>query len=321
VRALVTGGAGFIGSHLVDALVARGDDVVVVDDLSTGSEPNLRDASERGMTLVVGDIRDNGLVAALLRRERPEVVFHFAAQIDVRTSVSKPWFDADVNVAGTINVLEAARSAEVRRFVHASTGGAIYGDGDPPFDEQAPIRPLSPYGQAKYAAEGYCDLYRRLHGLSTVNLRLANIYGPRQDPMGEGGVVAIFGGKLVARERPVIYGDGRQIRDFVYVGDVVTAALAASDDGAHGAYNIGTGSGISVLELFERLQEAARDLGVPGASSLDPEFAPERTGEVRRSVLDPSRAAAELGFATAMSLDDGLRATLATLGSRSAAPR
>jgi UDP-glucose 4-epimerase len=320
-RALVTGGAGFIGSHLVDALVARGDHVVVVDDLSTGSEANLRDASARGMTLVVGDIRDTDFVSEVVASERPELVFHLAAQIDVRASVSRPCFDADVNVTGTINVLEAARAAGARRFVLASTGGAIYGDGEPPFGEEALIRPLSPYGQAKYAAEGYCDLYRRLHGLSTVSLRLANVYGPRQDPLGEGGVVAIFGGKLSAGEQPVIFGDGHQIRDFVYVRDIVTAALTASAHHRHGAYNIGTGEGVSVLELAERLREAARELGVHEPGRFDPVFAPEREGEVARSILDPTRAAAELGFTTSTTLDDGLRATLAAIGSTSAAAR
>jgi UDP-glucose 4-epimerase len=313
VRTLVTGGAGFIGSHLVDALVGRGDEVMVVDDLSTGREENLREAIGRGTTLFVGDIRDAQFVDALLRRERPEVVFHLAAQIDVRVSVSKPALDAEANVVGTINLLEAARTSGVRRFVYASTGGAIYGEGEPPFAEDDPIRPLSPYGQSKYAGEGYSDLYRRLHGSSTVNLRFANIYGPRQDPLGEGGVIAIFGGRLVSGERPVVYGDGHQTRDYVYVGDVARAALIASESDAHGAYNVGRGKEVSVLELIERLREAAEELGVLGGSTLEPEFAPERKGEVRRSALDPAKARAELGFAAETTLDEGLRRTLETL--------
>jgi UDP-glucose 4-epimerase len=314
VRTLVTGGAGFIGSHIVDAVLGRGDQVMVVDDLSTGREENVRDAIGRGMTLFGGDIRDARFVDALLRRERPEVVVHLAAQIDVRVSVSKPTLDAEVNVAGTINLLEAARSSGVRRFVYASTGGAIYGEGEPPFAEDAPIRPLSPYGQAKYAAEGYCDLYRRLHGVSTINLRLANIYGPRQDPLGEGGVVAIFCGKLLRGERPVVYGDGRQTRDYVYVGDVAKAALVASESEAHGAYNVGRGEETSVLELTEWLRRLGRELGVLGGSSFEPSFAPTRQGEVRRNSLDPAKARSELGFEADTALDDGLRRTLRSLG-------
>ena len=314
MRALVTGGAGFIGSHLVEALLERGDEVVVADDLSSGREANIGAAIEQGTPLVVGDIRDAGLVGGLVRRARPDVVFHFAAQIDVRVSVSKPALDAEVNVAGTINLLEAARSSGVRRFVYASTGGAIYGEGEPPFPEDAPIRPLSPYGQAKYAAEGYCDLYRRLHGVSTINLRLANIYGPRQDPLGEGGVIAIFCGKLLRGERPVVYGDGRQTRDYVYVGDVVKAALVASESGLHGAYNVGRGEETSVLELTEWLRRLGRELGVLGGSSFEPSFAPTRHGEVRRNSLDPAKARSELGFEADTALDDGLRRTLRSPG-------
>ena len=314
MKTLVTGGAGFLGSHIVDAVLGRGDEVMVVDDLSTGREENVRDAIGRGMTMFAGDIHDAGFVDALLRRERPELVFHLAAQIDVRVSVSKPALDAEVNVAGTINLLEAARSSGVRRFVYASTGGAIYGEGDPPFAEDAPIRPLSPYGQAKYAAEGYCDLYRRLHGVSTINLRLANIYGPRQDPLGEGGVIAIFCGKLVRGERPVVYGDGRQTRDYVYVGDVAKAALVASESESHGAYNVGRGEETSVLELTEWLRRLGRELGVLGGSSFEPNFAPARQGEVRRNSLDPAKARSELGFEADTALDDGLRRTLRSLG-------
>jgi UDP-glucose 4-epimerase len=318
VRALVTGGAGFIGSHVVDALLERGHDVAVADNLSTGRQANIDAAIERGVALVVGDIRDAGFVDGLLRRERPEVVFHFAAHIDVRVSVSKPRADADVNVAGTINMLEAARRSGVRRFVYASTGGAIYGEGAPPLPEEAPICPISPYGQSKYAAEGYCDLYRRLHGVSTINLRLANIYGPRQDPLGEGGVIAIFCRKLLRGERPVVYGDGRQTRDYVYVGDVAKAALVASENDANGAYNVGRGEETSVLELTEWLRRLGRELGVLGGSSFEPDFAPERLGEVRRNSLDPAKSHAELGFEADTALDDGLRRTLRSLEQGSA---
>jgi UDP-glucose 4-epimerase len=310
---VVTGGAGFIGSHIVDALVERGEEVVVVDDLSTGRERNIATADERGAALAHGDIRDAEFVARLLRRERPEVVFHFAAQIDVRASVRSPGTDAEVNVVGTINLLEAARRSGVRRFVFASTGGAIYGDNAPPLAEPDPIRPLSPYGQAKYAAEGYCDLYRRLHRISTISLRLANVYGPRQDPLGEGGVIAIFCGKLLSGEPPVVYGDGHQTRDFVYVGDVARAALIASGSEAHGAFNVGRGEEVSVLELVERLRALGRKLGVPKGSSFEPAFAPERKGEVRRSALDPAMARGELGFEAEIALEDGLERTLRSL--------
>jgi UDP-glucose 4-epimerase len=313
VRTLVTGGAGFIGSHVVDSLLERGDEVVVVDDLSTGRDSNIERAIEMGVTLRVGDIRDADFVDGLLGSGRPEVVFHFAGHIDVRVSVSKPGLDAGVNVMGTINLLEAARSYGVRRFVFASTGGAIYGEGAPPLAEDAPIRPISPYGQAKYSAEGYCDLYRRMHGVSTINLRLGNIYGPRQDPLGEGGVIAIFCGKLISGERPVVYGDGRQTRDYVYIGDVAKAALLASESEAHGAYNVGRGEEISVLKLVERLRALDRKLGRPSCSSFDPVFVPERKGEVRRSVLDPAKARAELGFEADTGLDEGLRRTLQSL--------
>lgn len=309
----MTGGAGFIGSHVVDALVERGDEVAVVDDLSTGRPVNIDAAVQRGAKLVVGDIRDEELVDGLFRSERPELVFHLAAQIDVRVSVSNPRLDADVNVVGTINLLQAARRSGVRRFVYASTGGAVYGQGTPPFSEQTPIRPISPYGQAKYAAEGYCDLFRRLHGVSAVNLRLANVYGPRQDPLGEGGVVAIFCGRLLAGERLCIYGDGGQTRDFVYVADVAKAALLASDSDAHGAYNVGRGEETSVLHLAERLRDMARQLELPGAASFEPVFLPERQGEVRRSALDPANARARLGFEAATALEDGLRRTLRSL--------
>jgi UDP-glucose 4-epimerase len=314
VRSLVTGGAGFIGSHVVDALAERGHEVVVADDLSTGRETNIEAAIDRGVDLVVGDIRDAGFVDELVRGQRPELVFHLAAQIDVRVSVSRPRMDADVNVAGTINVLEAARRSAVRRFVFASTGGAIYGEGTPPLAERGPIRPISPYGQAKHAAEGYCDLYRRLHGVSTINLRLGNVYGPRQDPLGEGGVIAIFCGRLLSGERPVVYGDGRQTRDYVYVGDVADAVLVASASDAHGAYNVGRGKETTVLELVERLRKLGGELGVPGGSSFEPEFAPERQGEIRRSALDPGKARAELGFEAGTALDQGLRRTLHSLG-------
>jgi UDP-glucose 4-epimerase len=310
MRTLVTGGAGFIGSNLVDALLARGDEVIVVDDLSTGRRENLEQALGGGAELVEADIRDRAGMVDVAAGARPEVVFHLAAQIDVRKSIADPAFDASINVGGTANVLEAAREAGARRVVFTSTGGAIYGEGEGqalPLAEDAPIAPLSAYGQSKHAAEGYIALYERLHGLSGVSLRLGNVYGPRQDPLGEAGVIAIFCGRLRAGERPTVFGDGRQTRDYIYVGDVVAAELAAASGDARGAINIGTGIETDVLQLVDSL--AALD----GASGFEPEFAPPRTGEVQRIAIDPARAGRELGWRPEVGLDDGLRRTLASL--------
>ena len=308
MRTLVTGGAGFIGSNLVDALLARGDEVTAVDDLSTGRRQNLEEALAHGAELVEADIRDAAAMSELLAARRPEVVFHLAAQIDVRRSVADPYFDASINVGGTANLLEASRGAGVRRFVFVSTGGAIYGEGDGqdlPLGEGAPVEPLSPYGQSKFAAEGYVALYRRLYGLPGISLRLGNVYGPRQDPLGEAGVIAIFCGRLRSGEAPVVYGDGRQTRDYIYVGDVVAATLAAADGDAAGAFNIGTGRETSVLDLIERLRGLSG-----GAGRFEPEFAPARPGEVQRIAIDPERARDGLGWTPSTGLDEGLRRTL-----------
>jgi UDP-glucose 4-epimerase len=310
MRTLVTGGAGFIGSNLVDALLARGDEVTVVDDLSTGRRENLEGALAAGATLAEADIRDRAAVEGIATEARPEVVFHLAAQIDVRKSVADPAFDASINVGGTANVLEAARAAGAGRVVFTSTGGAIYGEGDGqdlPLSEDAPLAPEAPYGQSKFAAEGYLSLYERLYGLSSVSLRLGNVYGPRQDPLGEAGVIAIFCGRLRAGERPTVFGDGRQTRDYIYVGDVVAAALAAAGSEATGAINVGTGVETDVLELVRQLGE----LG--GADGFEPELAPARTGEVQRISIDPSRAERELGWTAQTGLEDGLRLTLESI--------
>src|SRR5919201_5883192 len=230
MRALVTGGAGFIGSNLVDALLERGDEVTVLDNLSTGRRENLEQALAGGAELLELDIRDSEAVYEAMERAKPEVVYHLSAQIDVRKSMADPAFDATVNVGGTINVLEAARRAGVRRLVNESTGGAIYGEGQElPATEDHPQAPEAPYGQSKWAAEGYVDLFHRMYGLSTISLRLGNVYGPRQDPLGEAGVVAIFCGRLLDGRRPTVFGDGLQTRDYIYVGDVVSASLAAAD--------------------------------------------------------------------------------------------
>ena len=307
MRTLVTGGAGFIGSHVVDALVERGDDVTVLDDVSTGRRENLESALGNGAKLVDGDIRDAGAVTELCERVRPEVIFHLAAQIDVRKSVTDPALDARVNVEGTVNVLRAAQASGVPRVVNTSSGGAIYGEAQTiPAPEDHPVAPEAPYGLSKFCAENYCELFTRLHGLSTVSLRYGNVYGPRQDPLGEAGVIAIFCGKLLGGERPTIFGDGRQTRDYVYVGDVATANLLAAESDAGGPFNIGLGEEVDVLELVEALRPHA-------ANGFDPEHAPERPGEVRRIALDCSRAREKLGWQAKVGLEAGLARTLASL--------
>jgi UDP-glucose 4-epimerase len=306
MRTLVTGGAGFIGSHVVDALVERGDEVTVLDDVSTGRRENLEQAVANA-EFVDGDIRDAAAVAELCDRVRPEAIFHLAAQIDVRKSVADPAFDARVNVEGTVNVLRAAQASGVRRVINTSSGGAIYGEGQTiPAPEDHPVAPEAPYGLSKFCAENYCELFTRLHGLSTVSLRYGNVYGPRQDPLGEAGVIAIFCGKLLAGERATIFGDGRQTRDYVYVGDVVAANLRAAESDAGGPFNIGLGVEVSVLDLVEALRPHAAD-------GFDPEHAPERPGEVQRIALDTSRAREELGWEAKVGLEEGLERTLASL--------
>jgi UDP-glucose 4-epimerase len=300
VRAVVTGGAGFIGSHVVDALLARGDEVHVLDDLSTGKRDNIgADARVRE-----GDIRRDADRA--FDEIEPDVSFHLAAQVDVRVSVERPDHDADINVTGTLRVLEAARRHGTK-LVFSSTGGAIYGECDGPAAEDHPRLPLAPYGVSKLAGEEYLAAYNRLYSSGHVSLRYGNVYGPRQDPHGEAGVVAIFMNRLRDGEVPRIFGDGTQTRDYVYVGDVVAATLAAAEhDG--GVLNVGTGTETSVLDLYERIQRIA---GV----ERDPEFAPPRPGELQRSVLDPSRAQRELGWEPKRSLDEGLAETWAWISS------
>ena len=261
---VVTGGAGFIGSNLVDALVARGDRVTVIDTLVTGKRENLAGAIAGGAALETVDVRDADAVGAVFGAADPELVFHLAAQIDVRHSVTRPVDDAQTNVVGTINVLEAARRTGVRRIVNTSTGGGLYGDADVlPTPEDSPIRPLAPYGQSKLGAEGYCALYTRLHGLSTVSLRYGNVYGPRQDVHGEAGVVAIFCGHLIDGTAPTVFGDGGQTRDWVDVADVVAANLLAADATITGPVNIGHGQETSVRDLIDGPQ---RRLARPAAA-------------------------------------------------------
>ena len=298
---MVTGGAGFIGSHLVDALLARGDEVHVVDDLSTGSGENLASSA----TLHELDIREEAL-EQLSARVRPEVVFHLAAQADVGTSVERPAFDAEVNVVGTVRVLEAARAADAR-VVFTSSGGAIYGECERPASEDHKPRPLSPYAASKFAGEEYLATWNRLHGANHVTCRLANVYGTRQRPTLEGGVVAIFLDRMRDGQSTEIFGDGNQTRDFVYVGDVVAAMLAAGASPARGVYNIGTGVATPIRELHRLCAETA---GV----AQEPQFAAARPGDLRDSVIDPSRAASELRWRAETALATGLRSAWSALG-------
>ena len=296
MRVVVTGGAGFIGSHVVETLLARGDEVHVLDNLSSGK----REYVPSGARLHEADIRRDA--DRVFGEARPEACFHLAAQADVRVSVERPDYDADVNVLGTIRVLEAAQ-AHGAKVVFSSTGGAIYGECDGPAPEDAPRRPLAPYGTSKLAGEEYLQTYNRLHGTSHVVLRYGNVYGPRQDPHGEAGVVAIFMNRIRERERPRIFGDGLQTSDYVYAGDVaeVTVAALASDGGV---FNVGTGRETSVVDLLAGIQQVT-------GTDLEPEFAEPRPGELQRSVLDVSSAERGLGWRARHSLRDGLAETWA----------
>jgi len=306
MRVMVTGGAGFIGSTLVDRLLAEGCDVDAIDDLSNGALANLTDARaqrSRKFSFHRLDVRSPQLTDLVAHR-RPEVIFHLAAQLDVRVSVNKPLFDAEVNVIGSLNVCEAALVAGTRKVVFASSGGTIYGTPEEvPTREGAPQRPESPYGVAKKAVGDYLHYYREVRGLEYSALALANVYGPRQDPYGEAGVIAIFAGKLLTHERPVIYGDGEQTRDFVYVDDVVDAFVRAIEKGGGLLMNVGTGVETSVQQLYDAM---ARLTGFKGQARYEP----PRAGELRRSALDPGRAAIHLGWKPWTSLDEGLARTL-----------
>jgi len=312
VRALVTGGAGFIGSTLVDRLLAEGHAVDAVDDLSTGSLGNLADArATQGYELKFHrlDIREPALVELVAHR-RPEVIFHLAAQADVRVSVERPAFDAEVNIIGTLNVLEGARAAGSRKVVFAASGGTLYGEPEKlPVPESHPHRPLSPYGVSKKAACDYLAAYRELHGIEFTALALANVFGPRQDPHGEAGVVAIFARRLLDGEPCTIFGDGNQTRDFVYVDDVVDAFARAAHKGSGLLMNIGTGVETSVNELYLAMAAAA-GTDAPAA------YAAPRTGELARSSLDPSRAGIHLGWKPWTTMEAGAAEVLRWFAAR-----
>ena len=303
---LVTGGAGFIGSHVVDTLVAHSHQVTVVDNLSTGKRANL----SAEVTLLEVDLRSDDL-GAVFKRVRPQAVFHLAAQASVPNSVADPATDAEINVLGTINLLERCREAGVRRVVYSSTGGALYGEPEQsPCTEEHPVRPLSPYGISKYVAERYVEMYGRFHGLEYTILRYANVYGPRQDPFGEAGVVAIFTQRMVRGDEVVVFGDGTQERDFVYVEDVSRANLLALERGAGQAMNIGCGVGTSVNELLKSLREST-------GYEREPTYTEPRAGDVYRIALDASRAGRELGWEPKVSLKEGLRRTVAAIRGQS----
>lgn len=299
MKILVTGGAGFIGSHVADALVEEGHDVHVLDDLSSGKEANVPDRA----TFHEMDIRSKD-AARLIEAQQYEILVHHAAQMDVRRSVADPGFDADVNVLGFLNLMEAGRGSGLQKVIFASTGGAIYGEPDAvPQDEHHALRPLSPYGITKLCTERYLYYYEQEHDLPYVALRYANVYGPRQNPHGEAGVVAIFTQRMLDGEQPVIYGDGEQTRDYVYVGDVVRANLRALEHGESGTFNVGTSVETSVNELFR----AIRDLIDENVEEVHEEGRP---GEQRRSVLDYSLSSRELGWEPSVSLRDGLARTV-----------
>jgi UDP-glucose 4-epimerase len=307
-RAVVTGGAGFIGSSIVESLAGRGTAVLVVDDLSTGSATNL-DHVRGDVELLKHDVRDAAPLHEAFSRFRPDAVFHLAARTDVRASMSDPHDDASVNVLGSINVFAAAARADVRRVVNTSTGGAIYSPSAPvPTPETAPVAPLSAYGLSKRVVEKYAAWFRQASGLDVVTLRYGNVYGPRQDPTGDAGVVAIFCERLLGGRPPIIFGDGAQTRDFVFVSDVAAANLRAADtiDLRHRTYNVGTGIEVSILELVAAVAAAT---GVD-PRSVSPLRAPRRAGEVHRSCLDVRRARAELALAHPVPLVEGLRRTV-----------
>ena len=304
-KAVVTGGAGFIGSNLVERLVDEGVEVLVIDDLSSGMLSRLATARERAkihfhqMDIRAAELRD------VIVGFTPQVIFHLAAQIDVRSSVVDPTGDAEINIIGTVNLLQAARDAAVERVVFASSGGATFGDTDQiPTKETVPRRPDSPYGVSKKVVDDYLDYYRRAQGIDYVSLGFSNVYGPGQDPFGEAGVVSIFAGNLLTGRVSTIYGDGKQTRDYVFVEDVTDALWRAALQGGGRYLNIGTGIETTVTDLYDKMAAIV-------GSDLEPQHAAPRPGEQLRSCLDPSEAARDLGWEPWTSLDEGLAASIA----------
>lgn len=300
MKVLVTGGAGFIGSHTQDQLILSGYDVVVVDNLSTGFSKNINPKAKFYQT----DIQDKTAIAEIFATERPDAVFHFAAQMDVRRSVADPFYDANVNIIGTLNLLENAVKNKVKRFIFVSTGGAVYGEQDFfPADENHPLNPLSPYGVGKLAVEKYLHFYKNTYGLNYFIVRYANVYGPRQNPFGEAGVVAIFCDKMLKKEQPFINGNGLQTRDYVYVKDVVAANLLAVESSVCDVVNIGTGIETNVVELFLELRKLV-------GSNCEELHKEQAQGEQLRSVIDNSKAGKILGWQPKYTLETGLAETV-----------
>jgi UDP-glucose 4-epimerase len=300
VKILVTGGAGFIGSHVVNVFIENGHEVVVVDDLSTGRRSNLNTAA----TFYKVDIRSPQL-AEIFEKEQPQVIDHHAAQMDVRRSVEDPLFDADVNVLGSIKLIELARKHNVQRFIYISTGGAVYGEPEYlPCDEAHPINPICPYGASKHTVEHYLYMYQELYDLNYVILRYPNVYGPRQDPHGEAGVVAIFAGQMLGGDQIVINGDGEQERDFVYVGDCARAnLLALTTENSNTIFNLGYGKGTTINEIYTNLKNIT-------GYELSAKHGPAKVGETRRIFLEASKAEKKLDWKPTVGLEAGLSETV-----------
>ncbi len=299
-KVLVTGGAGFIGSHVADRYIREGYSVVVLDNLSTGFKENVNPEAK----FYLADITDREKMREILEAEKPDYVNHHAAQMDVRKSVDDPMFDARTNILGSMNLIMESLQSGVAKFVYVSTGGAVYGEPDSlPVDETYPVNPLSPYGVSKHTVEHYLYLCAHNAGFRYTVLRYANVYGPRQNPHGEAGVVAIFTEKMLVGETPTIFGTGTQTRDYVYVEDVVEASVLSIEKGAGGIYNLGTGQETSVIGLFESLR------GIVGFDG-EPSFAPARTGEIERISLDAGKAARELGWKPGHTLKQGFQKTV-----------
>ena len=295
MKFLVTGGAGFIASHVVDALISDGHQVTVADDLSTGKQENLNSQA----VFYKLDIR-SGEMAEVFAKEKPEVVNHHAAQMDVRRAVREPQFDASVNVLGSLNILECARKYGARKIIYASTGGAVYGEPENlPVDESHSIAPLSPYGLTKHTFEEYLSLYRRLYGIEYTTLRYPNVYGPRQDPHGEAGVVAIFAEQMLSGERPTIFGDGTKTRDYVFISDIVAANMLVFKQNHGEVFNLGWGREISDYQIFTAVRDA---LGV----KIEPQYGKKRPGEIDRICLNSKKIHRKLGWQPQLSLEEGV---------------
>lgn len=302
MKALVTGGAGFIGSNLTDRLIKEGFQVCVVDNLFSGFLKNIH----REAKFYLADITDKEVIDRIFEIEKPDYVFHLAAQIDVRISLKAPILDANINILGGINILEEGVKHNTKKIIYANTGGALYGNvpiEDLPISEDYPINPDCHYGMSKYTFENYLKLYYKLYGLNFTSLRLPNVYGEKQNPFGEAGVVAIFIGKILSNERPYIYGNGNQTRDYTYVGDIVEGAILSLDKGDHKCYNLGTGKEVSVNELYNVIRDVCE------GKALEPIYAPKRSGEIERIALNAEKAKNELGWKPKISLKEGIEKT------------